>query len=167
MADIQINKGCPDDWKEYKYLRLRALREDKEYFRNSFEEAKSLSNSEWEERLANPEISIFLAWRKNTIVGMAGIVFNKLKNVKHAAKLSEFYVEPKSRGRGISNKLMNSILNEAKSKKIEKIQLFVNTESNSAIKLYEKHGFKRVGFLAKELKVDDQYIDEYLMERVI
>ena len=41
------------------------------------------------------------------------------------------------------------------------------TENSGALKLYQKLGFNIVGKYEKELFVDNQYYDEYLMEMVV
>lgn len=62
--------------------------------------------------------------------------------------------------------MVTAILNKLKEMpQIEKIKLGVVTQQTPVLKLYEKYGFKTVGKCVKELKVGDEYYDEYLMER--
>ncbi len=50
---------------------------------------------------------------------------------------------------------------------IVKLRSGVNTEQDAAVGLYEKFGFEMIGTVKKELKIGDQYYDEYLMEKFL
>jgi GNAT superfamily N-acetyltransferase len=52
------------------------------------------------------------------------------------------YVEPEYRGKGINGTLIKKLISWAKSKNIHEIQLDVYAENDSALKAYEKLGFK-------------------------
>ena len=47
------------------------------------------------------------------------------------------------------------------------IKLCVIPEQRAAVKLYEKYGFELVGRLKKELKFDDKFYDELIMEKLL
>jgi ribosomal protein S18 acetylase RimI-like enzyme len=166
--NILIQKGQIDDWQSSKNIRLKSLKDEPQSFRNSFEEANLLTDQEWKERIQNPDSLLLFAKIEREIIGMAGINFFGLKKIKHIAKLFEFYVDSDFRGSGIGEMLMESIIAEIeKSSFITKIQLYVNTRCERAINLYKKFGFREVGLLSKELKVDGEYFDEYIMEKMV
>lgn len=54
-------------------------------------------------------------------------------------------VLPETRGKGYGEALLNEMIKEAKLQHIEKIFLEVRPSNTSAIKLYKKHGAKKVG----------------------
>ena len=63
-----------------------------------------------------------------------------------------------SRGKGYGTHLMNAILTFAfKELKLQKVTLVVFDFNTSAIKCYEKVGFKREGFIRDASKIGDEY----------
>jgi putative acetyltransferase len=83
---------------------------------------------------------IFLAMDGERVVGTAG-----LAKVKEGIfELVKMGVDPAWRGQGISKILLERCLEEAKKLKAEKIFLFSNSQLLTALKLYEKYGFRHV-----------------------
>ena len=72
--------------------------------------------------------------------------------------LSTVAVKPAYWGRGIARALVNEALNEARVRKFERVQLWVNAWNARAIRLYEFLGFRQT---------TDQQLDDYgkLMHR--
>jgi ribosomal protein S18 acetylase RimI-like enzyme len=69
-----------------------------------------------------------------------GVYYN-LKN--HTVQIWGLYVDPEQRGKGIAKALMSSLLVKlGENKDIAVIKLEVNTDQESAKKLYEHFGFK-------------------------
>lgn len=58
------------------------------------------------------------------------------------AYLGFMYVMPQYRGKGINRKIIEQLLNKAKERKITEIQLDVYAKNESALKAYNKLGFK-------------------------
>ena len=68
-------------------------------------------------------------------------------------------VEPSYRGKGISKLLLDKCLDEAGKRKAEKIFLYSNSQLTTALKLYEKYGFRHVDvtdapFLTADVKME-------------
>jgi GNAT superfamily N-acetyltransferase len=59
------------------------------------------------------------------------------------AYLGFMYVKPGYRGRGINYKIIENLKDWAKSKNIRELRLDVYEQNSSAIKAYEKFGFKK------------------------
>lgn len=161
---IQIRKLPLSKWKEYKALRLEALKKDSTAFGSSYEEELKLSETEWERRLKN---TIFaLSYGKP--VGMIVYIFNNKVKIGHIANIFGVYVRKEYRNRGIGKKLIKNALSQIKkNKKIIKIDLCVNSKQKAALNLYERYGFKVVGRLKKDLFVNGKFYDEILMEKFI
>ena len=83
---------------------------------------------------------IFLAMDEEKVVGSAGLV----KEQEGIFELVKMTVDPAWRGRGISKILLDRCLEEAKKSNAKKIFLFSNSRLLTAIKLYEKYGFRHV-----------------------
>lgn len=58
------------------------------------------------------------------------------------AYLGFMYVDPQHRGKGINGRLTEQLIDWAKGKNLSEIQLDVYAENESAIKAYQKIGFK-------------------------
>lgn len=162
---MKITKATEKDWKEYKEIRLEALKNNPEAFGASYEDEAKRSGARWKKSLKDKNKTVFLVLDNNKPVAISMILFESSKRFDHIARISSVYVNPEYRGRKLSSKLMELIIKEAKRKKIMKIQLKVVTSQESAIALYKKFGFKVVAKLNKEMKIGNKYYDEYLMER--
>ncbi len=165
MYPILIKKASLNDWKQYKEIRLEALRTNPESFGSSYEEEVRIPIGKWKDKLRNKNSIRLMAILDKNVVGILVIVFETAINLAHIAHIYSIYVKPEYRGKGISTQLMNHAINIIKSKKrIKKVKLSVVTKQVPAINLYEKFGFRRVGELKKEMKVNGSYYDEYIME---
>ena len=83
---------------------------------------------------------IFLAKEGDAIVGTAGLI----KEHEGIYELAKMAVAPAFQGLGISKLLIEKCLEKAREIKVEKIFLFSNSQLQTAIKLYEKYGFKHI-----------------------
>jgi N-acetylglutamate synthase-like GNAT family acetyltransferase len=83
---------------------------------------------------------IFLAIDGERVVGTAGLA----KEHEGFFELIKMTVDPAWQGRGISKMLVDRCLDAAKKLKAKKIFLFSNSQLITAIKLYEKYGFRQV-----------------------
>ncbi|MEK6894377.1 MAG: GNAT family N-acetyltransferase [Nanoarchaeota archaeon] len=168
MDTIIIKKANLTDWKQYKEIRLDALRTNPESFGSSYEEEVKIPISKWKENFKNKNRVRLIALENKKAIGILVVVFETAINLAHIANIYSVYVKPEYRGKGVSTKLMNHALEIIKSKKIiNKVKLSVVTKQLSAIYLYEKFGFRKVGELRKELKVKGNYYDEYIMELIL
>lgn len=161
---IEINKLPPNKCKDYKALRLEALKRDPTAFGSSYEEERKLSEADWKKRTKNA----LFALSNNKPVGMIVYVFSNKIKTKHIANIFGVYTQEKYRNQGIGKKLIESALLEIRrNRSIMKIDLTVNPKQKSAVKLYKKYGFKVVGVLKKDLFVNGQFYDELVMEKFL
>ena len=78
------------------------------------------------------------------IRGFIIVLYSKGKNV---AGIETLNVDPEFRGKGIGRKLINAAEEDMYSKFIKKIRLEVSVGNISAIKLYERLGFKKIALI--------------------
>ncbi len=161
---IDIIKLSPDRWKEFKELRLRALINDPIAFGRSYEYEKSFSHFEWKRILENDNFLFALV--DNQVVGMIGYKFSNQEKTKHIAEIIGVYVDPEFRGMNLGYQLIKEIMKLIKANKFKKVRLGVNTQQESALRLYQKIGFEVVGNFQKELKVNNKYYDEFILEKI-
>lgn len=162
---ICIRKITIDDIDKYKSLRLELLLNEPSSFGSSFEEENTSDNSLWIDRLTKPNISSFGAFRYNELVGIVLSVMNPRKKIKHIATLNSLYVKPSYRGQGIAEKLIEKAFSFLNEQCVEIINLSVATKNKKAINLYRKFGFEIYAEEKKAIKLDDEYIDLYLMRK--
>lgn len=161
---IEIKKLSEKNWKEFRELRLEALNTDPAAFGSSFEEEVLFSQKEWKKRIHD----ILFATFNNKPVGMIVYVFEEKLKIKHIANIYGVFVKKEFRGQKIGEQLIkNAISVISKRKDIIKIKLNVNPDQKSAVKLYEKYGFKITGKYSKELYVCGNFYDELIMEKFI
>ncbi|MHB2037606.1 MAG: GNAT family N-acetyltransferase [Nitrososphaerales archaeon] len=164
MSSIGIRKLPRSRWKDYRNLRLEALKSDPSAFGSSFEEEVTLTEGEWKRRIQN----ILFATSNDTPVGMIGCVFGDRLKAKHIAEIHGVYVSPGHRGEGIGTKMLGHALQMIrKNKRAVKAELWVNPEQLAAVKLYKKSGFVVSGKSKKSIKVGRMFFDMLLMEKML
>ena len=76
--------------------------------------------------------------------------------------LSKFYLKEEARGQGLSRKMLDFVIQNAKKKGLEYISLNVN-KNNDAIKAYQKLGFEKTGEQKKDIG-SGFYMDDYVFQ---
>ena len=111
------------------------------YFQTAIQEddfIKSIIESERDD--------ILIAKEKNQILGFA-LVQEQTTPAYHCfvfhryAYLMDIVVAPDQRGKGVAKALLNEVINWAKIKKLEYVELSVLTQNKNAIEMYEKMDF--------------------------
>jgi len=164
LSSIGIRKLPRSRWKDYRNLRLEALKSDPSAFGSSFEEEVTLTEGEWKRRIKN----ILFAMSNDTPVGMIGYVFGDRLKTKHIAEILGVYVNSGHRGEGIGTKMLGRALQMIrKNKRAVKAALWVNPEQLAAVRLYKKFGFVVTGKSKKSIKVGRRFFDMLLMEKML
>ncbi len=83
---------------------------------------------------------IFLAMEEDEVVGTAGL----WKENENEYELIKMSVDGAHRGKGIGKLLMDHCLEEVKRRGAGKLFLYSNSQLKTALKLYEKYGFRHV-----------------------
>ena len=171
MANAIIRKVKIDEWQLLKELRNKAIIECPTYFSIDYIENTSITDDKWQELVnyADKEYNQFLLFIEDNkkVVGMAGGVWDNSIKLKHTGSLIWLYIMPEFRGKGYATALINEVINRLKEKNKQKIKLLVSSNNDCAISLYKKLGFAKAGTLKNEIKFDDNYYDEDLMEKPI
>lgn len=97
-----------------------------------------------ESEINNPFSQYIIAKINKKIVGFAGVI-----DTVDQLEITNIVVRKDFRKKGIGNELLTELIKLAKKNDKEKITLEVNNTNLAAIKLYEKNGFKNVGFRKK------------------
>lgn len=159
-----ITRLSPERFADFKALRLESLMKESKAFGSSYEEEIKFPDEVWKARIGN----MLFAIHKKQIAAMIGFLPRSRFKTCHVADIFSFYVRKEHRGLGIGWKLLNESLNIIeKNQGIRKITLSVNSEMEAAIHLYSKSGFTISGRLVKELKINGDFFDEFVMEKLI
>ena len=86
----------------------------------------------------------FVALSGPQIVGWCDVTRKPMEGFRHSAALGMGLLPP-HRGRGLGNALLRSVLREAQTQGLSRIELEVYTSNQPAISLYERFGFVREG----------------------
>lgn len=118
------------------------------------------NNNILKEELSKKECKYIVAKLDDgTVVGFAGILINY-----DFVEIMNIVVRKKYRGQGFGHKLLEELINISKQNNFNCLNLEVNEKNISAIKLYEKVGFERIGVRKKYYNNID---DAILMEKNI
>ena len=119
---------------------------------NDFYQIKDILQTEFDEfwkpsilknELENPNSRYIVAKENSKILGFAGIIL-----LPDDAEITNIVTKKTQRKKGIGNLLLAKLILMAK-KERNNISLEVNEKNYIAIKLYEKHGFEKVGIRKK------------------
>jgi ribosomal protein S18 acetylase RimI-like enzyme len=165
---MNIFRITANGWQIYRELRLEALRQDSEAFSGSYEESVQRSEDDWRKKASDPKSYIMIAQSSDEVIGMAAAYQEQGKKNQHVAHMWGAYIRKAHRGEGKGLELVKALLKELTlNKEIEKITLSFNTAQTAAVELYKELGFEIVGKLRRELKINGNYYDKYIMEKFL
>jgi ribosomal protein S18 acetylase RimI-like enzyme len=164
MDDFEIISLTPDDWQQYKALRLEALQHDPSAFGSTYAEKVDQSEEYWREGLTTSKGMKLFARVDGGLVGMAGSFYEQDGQGTDIARIINVYVKPDYRGRGISRALIERLLELIRQeKKVATALLEVYQNSAAAIATYKKLGFKENGSFPDFVASDGRHIPYYRM----
>lgn len=161
-ASLSIKTLTPEDWQDWKTIRLEAVRLHPEAFGGSYEDESRHPDDIFKQALQKN--TIFGAYINNVLVGVAGFFILSSRKTKHRGNLFSMYLKKEYRGQYIAGELVKAVINHAESR-VEQLHCSAVTTNPAAIALYKKYGFEIYGTEPRSLKVGDHYYDEYLMVR--
>lgn len=164
MSTFKLRVLVPENWAEYKLLRLSALKESPDSFGSTYEKELAFSDVEWIERLRanfNGMISLpLVAELDGNLVGLAwGVIHHSDKKVAH---IYQMWVSPEARGNGIAMSFLNELKMWALSNGCTSIELEVTTNNDTAVGLYKIFGFQAEG-VEKELRAGSRLLTQRMV----
>jgi ribosomal protein S18 acetylase RimI-like enzyme len=132
---IRIARLTPDDWQLLMAVRLNALNDSPDSFSSTYEDERGKREIE--------DWCSFVAFDDGTPAGMAAV-----GNISGKYGLFSLWVAPRSRGKKIADKLIESAVTFARSNRRNSLFLGVADSNDSAIRLYERHGFRPTGVVS-------------------
>ncbi|MCL7749176.1 GNAT family N-acetyltransferase [Halalkalibacter alkaliphilus] len=164
---MQIRKLQTKDASLFKQLRLQALKQVPEAFAASYEEEVRETIDFFESKLSNGEVFYGLFKKDDQLVGIISLSRSKLLKMQHKAAIGSVFIAEEARGQGLGKKLFIYVMEEAQAQGIEQLQLVVAAHNKKAKQLYESIGFQVYGFEKRALKINEKYVDEEYMMKIL
>jgi L-amino acid N-acyltransferase YncA len=102
-----------------------------------------------------------------TIVGWGSLnAFNPREAYRFVAEFS-VYVERAWRGKGVGSLLLERLIELARQHGFHKMVLSAFPTNASGVALYEKFGFRTVGIYREQGRLDGQWVDTVVMEKLL
>lgn len=144
-----IRRLQPADWRSYRDLRLRALREAPDAFGSTHDAEAARPDALWAARLAEAAASAhecpLWAWHGPQ---PCGLVWARLPaDEPRIAQLFQMWVDPQSRGLGVGRALLDAAVAWTRRAGARWVCLDVSTSQTAALSLYRACGFKEEGAL--------------------
>lgn len=159
--DIRVRRLLPEDAARYREIRLEGLRVSPEAFGNTFELENARPIELFADRIRDSET--MGAFEGAEILGVAGLRTNQGPKESHKGMLVGMYVRPQARNRGVGRRLVEAVIEVARTRGVELLQLAVVSDNEPARRLYARLGFVEYGIEKKSLKQGGRYTDEVLM----
>lgn len=142
-----VRRLAPEEWREYRALRLRALADAPDAFGSTLEVEEGRPDAFWADRLAAASASgrdlPLVAVVGGALVGLA---WGRLDSpTPGAAHLYQMWVAPECRGLGVGRALLEEVVAWARGAGARQLDLRVTLGNGAAERLYEGSGFVAVG----------------------
>jgi ribosomal protein S18 acetylase RimI-like enzyme len=140
--DIEVIRLTPDEWQEYRQLRIEMLTEEPQAFNSKVEEVSGYPEEYWRERLADPNKDFRFAKRDGRLIGVMNLSYNEKEELPGVAVIHGAYVRKDTRGLGVGKTLLSTLIEAAAmSGQVKVLKLWVKDSQSVAIDLYTKAGF--------------------------
>lgn len=144
---IRIHLLTPSDWHRFRHLRLRSLEDAPDAFGSTYESVARRPDSDWPRMVE--EIPTFVAEVDGEDVGLVRCADDHTE--ADTAWLISMWVAPEVRGRGVGDRLVREVLEVAAKAGYAQVCLDVADHNDTAIALYERHGFEPTGEVTRML----------------
>ena len=142
-GDYVVRPLRPDEWRELRALRLRALADAPEAFGTTLAEAEAQPDTFWQQRASGDDGVVIVAEVEARLVGMA---WGRPADMDEpAADLYSMWIEPTARGTGVAAAIVEAVVRWASGEGFRLVGLGVTTFNARAIALYERLGFVDTG----------------------
>ena len=136
---MTIRRLTIEDVDAYRQVRLAALREAPGAFGSTYEGESALTAADWVLRLANEKRAVFVAEDDGEVVGLAAGAPDE--DDPGAGFLLSMWVDPRARGRGHGDALVQTVVRWLEATGLELVRLHVTEGNDPAAELYRRNGF--------------------------
>jgi len=168
-AETGIRRVQPDEWQVYRQVRLTALAEAPDAFSSTLEHEQAFGEDIWRSRLGSPAAATFIAWRDGEPTGTAT---GKLDDpadeyaVPGSWQLVGMWVDPRSRGLGVADELVETVAGHARVEGAASLVLWVTEVNERARAFYRRMGFTPTGARQPVRPEAPEFWEEQLVRRL-
>lgn len=138
---MEIRRLSSADWARYRRIRLESLRDAPEAFGSTFDEALGRGEADW--RLQLDALATFVAVANGSDIGT--VRGGPDQDDIRTAFLLSMWVAPAHRGRGVGDRLVQTVIDWARSEACSRLILDVADHNHPALALYTRAGFRPTG----------------------
>lgn len=146
---LTVRRFAPKEWRLYRDLRLRALRESPDAFGSTHAHEAQRTDDEWASRLTR---GVHSSWDLPLVAEVSaepcGLAWTRInENAPDIAHLYQMWVAPTGRGKGAGRALLDAAITWARLAGAHTLELNVTNGNSKAMRLYERVGFRPIGAL--------------------
>jgi len=145
-ARIVVHRLVPDQWAAYRRARLAALADAPYAFASTLGREIGFDEQQWRQRIESS--ATFLAWCDGEPVGTATGLLDKpgeQYTVPGAWQLVAMWVDPRARGTGVADLLVDAVARQARAEGAPALTLWVTQVNDRARAFYLRLGFSATG----------------------
>jgi ribosomal protein S18 acetylase RimI-like enzyme len=143
---IEIRQIEAGEWRRWREVRLRMLRDDADFFSTRYDDMVREPDATWRAWVADAaggdQKTLFIAEEQGEWLGVVG-AFARVNPLE--IQLISMWVDPSARGRGIAQRLIRAVALWATGRGSTRVVLFVQEANTPAQRLYERAGFRLTG----------------------
>ncbi|MGC5583532.1 GNAT family N-acetyltransferase [Ornithinimicrobium sp. W1665] len=149
VPGLHVARLTPDDWRDYRELRLGMLRDAPDAFWTVLADVEHLAEAEWRKRSHDRTLHVRDAG--GTPLGTTTVLTREtnqalgLQAGSGDALVLAVYVVPAGRGRGVVDLLLESARDLARGLGCTRMVLQVGESNTAARRAYERHGYRLTG----------------------
>lgn len=133
------------EWADYKEIKIESVKKESSAFGTTLDEIINFNVRYWIEFLNDKNNIVLIAYDKSNPIGLIRAALIDEDVEIGAAFIGSLYVNKDYRQKGLSQNLINTLINEIlKYNVFNAVRLWVNQSQMSAINLYTKLSFKLV-----------------------
>jgi ribosomal protein S18 acetylase RimI-like enzyme len=142
-----VRRFAAHEWRVYRALRLRALRDAPDAFGSTLAREEAFSDDEWVDRLEKgaespTELPLIVEEASRPI----GLAWARIApEDRDVAALYQVWVDPGFRRRGVGRLVIDTVVEWARAAGVRQVLLSVALGPDSALEFYRRAGFLEIG----------------------
>jgi ribosomal protein S18 acetylase RimI-like enzyme len=148
--DFEVRRIRASEWRQYRRLRLEALKDSPLAFVEQYEESSERPDEFWRDRVeggaSGDASSTFVAVHAGRFIGKATCLVEAEITEYVSAHIVGVYVTPEWRGQGVAEELVTAAIRWAReAPRADRIRLYVMETNDRAVAFYRRIGFVPTG----------------------
>ena len=165
MSVVEIVRLSTNDWELWRDMKVKAVESDPFSFGATSDAILRKKEEIW--RKAIEDGFYYVAMHDGLAVGTTSACPEKGIKNRHVVYLYDVYVTSENRGQGVAKTLIQKAIEDQQNNPDTLKLMLQAADTPAALGLYESMGFVKLAQLKKQICVNGEYADEWLMERFI